>query len=209
MDETTTPTDSIEDILEEIRPAEATVDICVRGDLSVRLEELEAELDAALEYDANHNVSPPTAAAVVERMGALHEEMAGSVRKFRVVSIGATAWRAIVAEHPPPPDDLLGMRWDPTTFAPAALAVSCASPRMTHEQAVRLQEKLSDGQWEKLTRAMFSVNMGDDLPKFARGIAGRPTSAPSSTTADLEGSLTQGSSAPEASPAPESSSGPS
>lgn len=183
-------TNDIEAILETITPAERTADICLRGDLSARLEDLEVELAEAIQYDLGHNVTPPTASAVVERIAEVQEQMRAAVRTFRLVSIGATAWRQVVAEHPPPPDDVVGMRWDPETFAPAALAECCIDPVMSEEQAARLRTKLSDAQWEKLCAAMYAANMGDDLPKFASATDALRTSAPSLTTAPPEESLT-------------------
>jgi hypothetical protein len=137
---------------------------------------------------------------VAAEIGGLRAEADTATVTFTVESVGSTAWRRLVAEYPPPVDDTEGWRWDYERFPPAALAASCVDPKMSEDQAIALAERLSDGQWAKLFSAVLAVNVGDDIPKFALGIAGPPTSEPNSTTAAPEGSLTASSSANEDNP---------
>lgn len=175
-------------MLARARPARRTVDLCLDGTVAARLEALQAEWRAALGYDAEHNVSP-TAPALVEKMSALAVEAEAATVTFTVEALGAPAWRRLVAEHPPPDDDLDGWRWNLETFPPAAVAASCVDPKMSEDQAAELAGRLSDGQWSKLWVAVMAVNLGDDIPKFDPAIAAHPTSEPSWTTAPPEESL--------------------
>jgi hypothetical protein len=193
----------IDDVLARTRLARRSVQVCLDGTVAGRLEALQAAWSDAVAYDREHNV-PDTAPGVAEEIAALEVEAQGATVTFTVEALGAGAWRRLVAEYPPPPDDTDGWRWDLDTFPPAALAASCIDPKMSEDQATELAERLSNGQWSKLFGAVLDVNLGDDIPKFGPGTAGHPTSAPSSTTAAPEESLTASSSASAASPDPAS-----
>lgn len=183
----------IDDVLARARPARRTVAICLDGSIAGRLEVLQEQWRAASGFDAEHNVNP-TAPRISDEIAALAVEADRATVSFTIEALGATAWRRLVAEHPPPADDLDGWRWDMETFPPAAVAASCIDPKMSEDQAVALAERLSDGQWNKLLGAVMAVNLGDDIPKFASGTGAAPTSEPSWTTAPLEESLTASSS---------------
>lgn len=136
----------IDDVLARTRPARRTVPVCIDGTISVRLEELQEQWHAAAIYDREHN-EPDTAPAVAEQIAELQAEADAATIPFTVEAIGSASWRRLVAEHPPPSDDLVGWRWDPESFPPAALAASCIDPKMSEYQADALAERLSDGQW--------------------------------------------------------------
>lgn len=179
----------IEEVLGRVVRAERTVEVCVRGDLAEKVRQLHDELAAAIMYDADHN-EPPTSTEVHARIEEAKAEADAATVTFKVQAIPATEWRRLVSEHPPADDDLDGWRWDLETFPPAALAAACVDPVMDEVQADRLAEALSNAQWEKLFGAVLAVNLADDVPKFAGGIEGLLTSAPSSTTAPDTESLT-------------------
>lgn len=179
---------NIDDLLAQTTAARRTVRICIRGDLAGRIEALRERWAAAVAFDADHN-APSTAPALWDEIAELEREAETSTVTFTVEAVGHTAWRRLVAEHPP--DGLDGWRWDLETFPPAALAASAIDPTMTEEQATVLAEKLSDGQWQKLFGAVLAVNIGDDLVgKFATASDEAPSSEQSSTTAPVEESLT-------------------
>jgi hypothetical protein len=74
-----------------------------------------------------------------------------AVTTFVFMSIPAHAYEALVAAHPPTPEqraravrDGVTRLWNHETFNPALLAATCASPAMTVEQAQRL---VSDPAW--------------------------------------------------------------
>lgn len=181
---------NIDDILAKAEPARRTVRVCIRGDLSGRIETLRERWAAAVQYDADRN-APATAPALWDEIAALEREAEAATVAFVVEAVGSTLWRRLVAEHPPPPDDLEGWRWNLETFPPAALAASAVEPAMTEEQAAALADKLSNGQWQKLFGAVLTVNIGDDLVgKFATATDDHPSSEPNSPTAPPEESLT-------------------
>lgn len=186
----------IKDVLSRVTPARREVAICLDGSITSRLEDAEERRLAAVLYDAEHN-QPSTARPIAEEITSLAAEAKEATTIFTVQSIGAGAWRRLVAEHPPPPDDRGDWLYDPSTFTPAAVAASCVDPEMDEDQATELAERLSNGQWGKLMSAVYAVNVGDDIPKFAPGTDGRRASEPSLTTAPPEESLTVSSSASE------------
>jgi hypothetical protein len=190
----------IAEVLDKVTPAERTVDICVDGSIASRLDDTQQRWLAAVRWDGDHNAAP-TAPAVAAEIEALRAEAAAATITFRVRAVGSTTWRKLIAEHPPPLDDLEGWRWDPETFPLAAVAASTFDPAMTEDQATELADRLSDGQWAKLFAAALTVNVGDDLPKFEPGIGVPTTSVPSSITAVPEASPTRSSSENEDSPA--------
>jgi hypothetical protein len=184
----------IEDVLSRTKPARRSVPICLDGSIAERVDGLERVWLDAVKYDREHN-APDTAPAIRDQIEALRAEADAATIEFTVEALGSTAWRRLVAEHPPPDDDLEGWRWDPVSFPPVAVAASCLDPKMSEDQAYALADRLSDGQWGKLFGAVLHVNVGDDIPKFALGTDDPPTSEPRSTTAPHEGSLTESSSA--------------
>lgn len=175
---------AISDILAGIVPAERTVKVCLRGDLPEQVEEAKKRWLEAVVHDENHNEAS-TAAPIVAEIEALEAEAEAATVAFRLVAVGARAWRALVAAHEPAPDE--EFIWDPVTFPPAALAATCADPVMTEDQAGELADHLSNGQWMKLWAGVFAANAGDDMvPKSAFGTVAPQSSGPRSTTADPE-----------------------
>lgn len=167
----------IGDVIAGVKPAVRTVPICLDGTLAEQLEQLRAEwVDRA---GSGQGLAPsPDVAAVIDRIRDLEAQADAATVEFAVRSIGAKAWRKLMAEHAPPDDRLLdGWRFDPDTFPQAALAASCVEPAMTDDEADQLQVRLSSGQWEKLFRAVLECNAGDDLiPKFAPATVETPSS---------------------------------
>lgn len=81
------------------------------------------------------------------------------------------------------------------TFPAALFASCAADPEMSDEQSVALVEKLTDGQFAKLWNACLVLNIGDDsVPKSATPFAPEATNGTSSTTAPSGGSLAASSS---------------
>jgi hypothetical protein len=184
----------IADVLGKVAPAETVVAICVDGSIATRLEDLQQRLTEAHRFDLNHNQAA-TAPAVAAEIDALHAAARDATVEFRVRSIGASAWRRLVADYPPPADDVDDWRWHAELFPPAAVAACCVEPAMTEGQAQELADRLSNGAWTRLFGAVLNLNMRDDVPKFETGTGALLTTDPSSTTAPREESLTASSSA--------------
>jgi hypothetical protein len=185
----------IDEVLAGIKPAQRTVPVCIDGTLGELLDEAKAEWADAVEGSVA--VGNPAVSAALDRIRDLEAQAESATVEFTVRNIGRKAWRKLITEHPPPADDLEGWRFDPETFPVAALAASCVDPVMTLEQADLLAAKLSDGQFQKLSAAVFDVNVGDDLiPKFAPALDATQRFEAISTTASPEGSPTASSSAP-------------
>lgn len=124
--------------------------------------EAEAELAQAIEDDRRLNREPlaPTLAARVQELEA---EIEASKRSFRFVSIGRKAWADLVRDHPPSKEDRKrDARSDinSETFPAAAIAASCADPKMTLEQVKRLETAIGDPQWTVLWNDCLQANLG-------------------------------------------------
>lgn len=187
---------SIDEILDEIVAPRRTVTVCTRGDISERLEQLQDELAQARAADPD-SLSNPAAAQKAAEIEALALEAVQHERAFVLEAIGNRPWADLIAQHPPTKAQRAdGLDHDPSTFPVAAVAASSVSPKMTAEQAGRLADRLSVGQWLKLWTACLEVNIGPgDLPKFVTAIATARAIEPSSTTAAPEGSPDPSSSA--------------
>ncbi len=156
-------------ILAQATPRTERVTLCLRGDLTDKIDQLIAAHALAAVDDDNHNsedVAPDIANEIIDLIA---EADAASV-EFTLRSIGARAWTDLLSEHPPTADDMaMGRDHNPRSFPQAALAVSITSPEgATADQIHELEEKLSAGAWQQLWTACLAVNIiGGDIPKFA------------------------------------------
>lgn len=153
-------------ILAEVTPVTRTVAVCVRGDLTSAIEELDEQLRALRGEDV---MGSAEAKALAEQLEALEAEAAAHTYEFRFEPIGTQRWRKLAGEHPPTEEQQAINRfaeWDVESFPSAAIAASCAEPAMTVEQALQFEDRLSLGQWRRLWGACLAVNMdGGQVPK--------------------------------------------
>jgi hypothetical protein len=180
-------TDSIEEFLGGYQPPRNSVQITQRADLLARHAELNAAHGVAIRDDMALNRNPE-APAILAELHDLEDEIAASEVTFTFESIGRHKYLRLIASHPPTKKDRSDrLDFNADTFPQALVAASCVSPVMTVEQAVELEERLSDGQFRKLWNAAIGVNIGDDAaPKSAlRSLTAAQTET-SSNTADLE-----------------------
>lgn len=173
---------SLTDVLEQARPPRQTLRLCLRGDLTTRIEELHGVYVAKLREDDNFN-RPPEAPAVAEEIVALEAEAEAASVDFVLESMGAQVWNEMLAAHPPTKDDLaLGRDHNPRTFPYEAISLSLIEPTDATAEAVKaLEEQMSFGQWHRLWLACLAVNViGGDIPKFDRlsALNGRSGSKP-------------------------------
>ena len=165
---------NVDELLDAAKPQTRTVPVCLDGTIAEPLEDLRARW-AALASAGGDTLAPsPELAEVKAQIKALEDKADAATKHIVVQSIGGRAWRKLVAEHPPTDPQYL---WDLDTFPPAAVAACCVDPQLTVEQAERLADVLTDGQWDKLYKTVLLVNRGDDLiPKYGPGIGLLPTS---------------------------------
>lgn len=152
----------IEEILGEVQPPQASVTLCLRGDLVARWEKLHAEFKTAPEVAPSLGESSPRS-QLQAQLRELDEEMQAAQRTFVFKAMPAPEYSALMAKYPPK-----GARpgpYDPETFRGPLVAASSLDPVMTEEQVERLFAKLSRGQIEALGDAAFAANQGGlDIP---------------------------------------------
>lgn len=154
----------IEDIIGEAQPPQASVTICVRGDLVATWERLHAEFRTAPEQGTSLGEGSPRA-RLQARLRELGEEMKTAQRTFVFQSLPATEYSALMAQHPPKGNEVGVYSFNRETFRPALVAASCIDPVMDDKQVERLFAKLSRGQIVALGDAAFEANQGGlDIP---------------------------------------------
>lgn len=151
----TTP--SLDDLLAQAVPPTRSVRLCLRGDLMGDLEESRRALAA---LGPSTSLAPgEDEAALKARIDALAAEVEAASVTFTLRGLKATEWAALVAECPPrdaePGDRVLG--YNPLTLFDALVARCVVEPVMTQEQASRLMDSISAGQWDELCDAALTV----------------------------------------------------
>lgn len=153
--------------LDESSPHTVTEYVCFDRSLVGELEEAQSQLTrqsmGMLEVPAE----------LEKRVEKLKAQVAEKTKTFVFVSIGRTAWRKILSEHPPTPEQIeeYGRHQDhnPEEFPFAAMAASCKEPGLTTDQAKKLAEVLPVGVFDRLWGACLSCNLTGGDEKKAVG----------------------------------------
>lgn len=152
----------IEDIIGEAAPPQASVTICVRGDLVATWERLHAEFKVASDV-APSLAEPSPRSKIGAQLRELDEQMQAAQRTFVFQALPAPEYSALMAKYPPKGARTGG--YDPETFRGPLVAASSLDPAMSEEQVGRLFAKLSRGQIEALGDAAYEANQGGlDIP---------------------------------------------
>ncbi|MFB7288974.1 hypothetical protein [Actinacidiphila glaucinigra] len=153
----------INEIIAAARPREATVPVCIRGDLAGEVERLELELSRVQEdWEPSSIADEHPGRAIAAQIKALREEMRAAEVPFKLRYIGDEAYSTLVAAHPSTDEREL---FDAQSFTPALVSACCVEPAMTVDQAKALFEKINQGEIKKLFDAAWDVhNSGDVVP---------------------------------------------
>lgn len=141
---------------------ERSVPICMRADLVADHEAADRELEALL--DAPTGKFNDGRGELKERILRLEAEMKAATYTFRLRALPGAAFRKLVAEHPPRRTDDGGVDQrdaigvDISTMFNALVQVCVIDPAMTDDQLERLQEALTDKQWDLLATAAWNLN---------------------------------------------------
>lgn len=176
----------VHELIATAKPAEATVPICLRGDLVAQMEDLEREYERARRQPAaaRGKEDPDPRAEFIGQTRALQSEMEQATVIFRLRKLAPAKYQALRAAHPPRRDDEdkldqgdanLGFNRD--TFFPALVRLSTYEPQLSEQEwrkllgdseteAARLAEAgedaedgvLSFHQTSELAGAAYSVN---------------------------------------------------
>ncbi|MCX5066901.1 hypothetical protein OOJ91_13700 [Micromonospora lupini] len=161
-------------LLAGARLPEATVPVCLRGDLTAEFEDLERQLDQA-QRETTASLEDVTAAAgIAERMEQVRQDMLQHTYQFRLRAMPRPAWRAFIAQHPPRKDDESGaiveqdrgVGVNTETFFDELVRRSVVDPELTEDEwKLLLDQALTDRQFDTLANAAWGLNRRDiDVP---------------------------------------------
>ncbi len=168
------------DMLGTAKLPEKVVQVCLRGDLAADFEELERQIEEA--EAAREGVdsldSGAEVAELAEKAEALREQMKEHTYPFRLRALPRRAYRALVAAHPPRKEtdaegnekvrDEDGLGFNIETFFEPLLRRAIVDPDLSDTTWDRLQETLTERQFEVLATAAWLLNRQDvDIP-FSR-----------------------------------------
>lgn len=158
----------IDALIEKQAAPTTNVDLCLRGDLQAKWEELNRELEKETGKGSGKLAGPGARVSELARqVSELEAEMQSSVVVFTLQALGRTRWRELEAEHPARKDHdvdkLYGFNTD--TIFDAALPESIVSPELDADRVAKIADKLTSGQFEKLALAILRLNRQDtDVP---------------------------------------------
>jgi hypothetical protein len=161
-------------MLAEAKLPEATVLVCMRGDLVADHEAAERELEQARKT-AGNSLAGNGAAEIAERITALEEEMREHSYEFRLRALPRHAWRELLKAHEPRRDesgDLVEadrhLGFNAETFYDDMVRHCLIDPELTDEEFARLADRLTSYQFDELFDAAWGLNRRDvDIP-FSR-----------------------------------------
>lgn len=135
--------------------------LCLRGDLAREHARLHVEL---VEHRKRVGADDDESRRLADAVTALEAEMLANTTEFVFEAVGKPAWRKLMADNPPTPEDLKrdpSSRYSPEHFAMAALSESMIEPTGATVESVRkLTAKLTDTQFEILWMTCLSANEG-------------------------------------------------
>lgn len=148
---------------------ETTVEVrlLLDPDAAAEHQKLELELSELLSKPSG-SLGERGPSDVAEDIRVLMDSAEPTVFVFKTV--GARQWSQLIAKHPPSKQDRERFRDVSEPFWPEAMAASCVEPSgATVDGFVKLWERLSDGQWERLRGACREANVGvfDISPSLA------------------------------------------
>lgn len=157
---------SIDDIIASAKPREASVTICVAGDLAGQYEALARDLAEANEQARTSLADGGQAVAIAQQMEQLREQMKAAEVTFTFRAVGRRRWSDLLAEHPPRENQ--PERYNLATLPLAVVQASCVEPAMTADQAERLADALSDGAFNELFDAAWRANTDEGRVPFSQ-----------------------------------------
>lgn len=150
----------IEQIIAGARRPETTVPLCMRGDLQAVWEQLDRDFDAAdkaITEEVTAGGSPVLAVKIAKQMEEVQREMQASTVIFTLRGMSRTSWQELVKANPPIEGVDEG-EVNEEEFVTAMIAECSTEPVMTVEQAGRLRDQITDGQWQELATAAWQLN---------------------------------------------------
>lgn len=160
---TTKTSPAIAALLKQVKPAQASIRLCLRGDLLGQLDLIRDDLGRHDGWtpDALSDTDPRV--ELRADLAALEQEMRDATAVFTFQSIGDKAWSDLLAAHPAREGQ--EESFDPATFPVALIAASGMDPVMTEDDVRELFDVFTLQQRNALFSAAYSANIrGVDIP---------------------------------------------
>lgn len=152
---------------QDATPHFAEARVCFDRALVARYEQAARKLEEATRGTEVAMLEGPDQ-AIAREVDDLEAELEEKTRTLRFESIGARAWKELMADHPPSDDDRDKQAgYNIETFVPAALSKSCVDPELTVEDAKWITETMPDGVIGEIVKACFDANLEGGNPKKA------------------------------------------
>lgn len=146
----------IGELLKQASPREATIRVCLAGDVAAELEALEQELGQLGEWQPTSLAEKNPAFELQERVEECRQRVRDMSVELKFRALGHRAYSDLLAEHPAPEGSK--EPYDAGTFLPAVLAACCVEPAMTPAQVDLLLDRVNDGTARVLFATALSVN---------------------------------------------------
>lgn len=161
----------IDAILDGAKKPEAKVPLCLRSDLQVEWEKLEAELqaeDRAEPQTLAKSVSK-RAKELAEQVRALQAEMEQSTITVTLRAMDRAPWKELQSAHPPRKDSAIDWKlgFNPDTFYDALIAESIVEPVFDEERLAKLLDAITAGQFDRLAGVAWELNRSDVSVPFS------------------------------------------
>lgn len=159
---------ALKDRLAAAKPAERSVEVCLRGDLRGEFDSLERDLKRVRSGVALSMGEQAEDAKIAERIAVLQKQMSDEMLTLTVRALPRSDWRALVENHPPREghegDRFIGANFQALMEEAAPRCV--VTPELDAEDWDRLNDVLSSGDFDRVFTAVWEVNReGGDVPK--------------------------------------------
>lgn len=144
----------IEDIIAEAMPQQRSVRICVNGDLRTLYEDLEQQLEDAVDGAADDSLGNDEHwSDLAKQVEAAAADIERHMRRFSFRSIGPN-WSMTLARH----TNDQGVIDNVTAFFAEVIAASSVQPKIETEQALRLFQKIAQADIDQLYHTARRAN---------------------------------------------------
>lgn len=164
-------TTEIDAILSSAKKPEIAVPLCLRSDLQVEWEKLEAELQAEDQAEPATLAKAVTKRAkeLAEQVRALQDKMNKATLTVTLRAMDRAPWKELQSAHPPRKDSAIDWKlgFNPDTFYDALIAASLVDPVLDADQLAKLLDVITAGQFDRLASAAWTLNRSDVSAPFS------------------------------------------
>lgn len=161
-------------MLAEAKLPEATVTICLRGDLAADHERAEREL-ARLQEASTDSLAGSGTGEVIDRITDLEQQMREHTYEFRLRALPRVQWHELCSAHPPrrgDDDEIIDadrfILVNTETFWEAMIRACLVDPQLSDDEWRQLETLLTDHAWNELCDTAWGLNRRGVSVPFSR-----------------------------------------